>query len=77
MEYARTERRGLPASNEAGFAQLAFEVVDLQIPLSRLLASGDAMQDEVSDFDLPRSPHLIVNIRDPDGNLLELEQPGR
>ena len=74
MEYTDTVERGRPAVNEPGYAHLAFEVEDLQVIIGKVLRSGGSMQGEVTDFGTHQKPHLIVYMRDPEGNILELEQ---
>lgn len=75
MEFAKPAERGLPAVNEPGYAHLAFEVADLEKTIGDVLRSGGSLQGEVTDFGTRHSPHLIIYMRDPEGNILELEQP--
>lgn len=74
MEYGETVERPSPAVNEPGYAHLAFEVEDLQATIEKVLQSGGSMQGEVTNFGTQKQPHLIVYVRDPEGNILELEQ---
>lgn len=74
MEYIEAAERSLPAVNEPGYAHLAFEVRDLQATIEKVLRSGGSMQGEVTNFATQQQPHLIVYVRDPEGNILELEQ---
>lgn len=75
MQYDQTAARGLPAVNDPGFGHIALVVPDLHATLDRVLQSGGALQGEVTNFGSPGRPLLIVYVRDPEGNLLELEQP--
>lgn len=75
MEYTETIKRGLPPVNEPGYGHLAFSVLDLDETLGKLLRSGGTMQGEVTNFGTEETPHLIVYVRDPEGNILELDQP--
>ncbi|MCB1397976.1 MAG: VOC family protein [Rhodobacter sp.] len=74
MEFDRTVERSLPAVNEPGYAHLAFAVPDLSQAIARILKCGGSSQGEVTDLGSPGRPHRIIYMRDPEGNLLELEQ---
>ncbi|MEC3863280.1 VOC family protein [Mesobacterium sp. TK19101] len=75
MEYTKTINRGLPAVNEPGYGHLAFSVLDLNKTTELVLQLGGSMQGEVTNFGTETTPHLIVYVRDPEGNILELDQP--
>ncbi|WP_225030023.1 VOC family protein [Xinfangfangia pollutisoli] len=77
LEYATGPDQGMPAVNAPGFGHLAFEVPDLEAACRSVLEAGGRMQGEVVDFGPPGAPCLIVYVRDPEGNVLELEQPFR
>ncbi len=77
MEYQNTVERQVPAVNEPGFAHLAFEVGDLQALIEIVLRSEGSLQGEVTNFGTRDQPHFIVYVRDPEGNILELEQTPR
>lgn len=76
IEYARTVARGIPEVNEPGFGHLAIEVPNLNDTIENVLRSGGTLQGQVVNFGTDDHPHLIVYARDPEGNILELEQPG-
>ena len=61
--------------NEPGFAHLSFETDDINAALAATIDAGGAPLGEVTDFGSDDSPFLIVYLRDPEGNILELEQP--
>ncbi|MCB1390544.1 MAG: glyoxalase/bleomycin resistance/dioxygenase family protein [Rhodobacteraceae bacterium] len=65
---------GLPEFDWPGFRHLAVAVGDLQHVLSRALAEGGTRLGEPVDLGTPDHPCLAVYLRDPEGNLLELEQ---
>ncbi len=75
MQYTTTVDRGSPAVNEPGFAHLAFEVADIHETLERVLRFGGCLQGQVTNFGTGQAPRLIVYVRDPEGNILELDQP--
>ncbi len=74
MEYTEAVERPPPAVNELGFAHLAFDVGDLQATIEKVLQSGGSMQGEVINFGTQQQPYFVVYVRDPEGNILELEQ---
>ena len=75
MEYAETVDRSIPAVNEPGYGHLAFEVLDLNNTIENVLRLGGSLQGQVTNFGTGEKPHLIVYVRDPEGNILELDQP--
>ena len=75
MEYNEAMERHTPAVNEPGYAHIAFEVEDLHAAIDKGLRAGGDLQGEVTNFGTHARPHLIVYVRDPEGNILELEQP--
>ncbi|MFY1713450.1 VOC family protein [Tritonibacter mobilis] len=77
LEYTQTLNRGRPEVNAPGFGHLAFVVNDLNRVLRDVLRCGGAMQGEVTNFGSAEAPVLIVYVRDPEGNLLELESNHR
>jgi len=74
LEYEETPKPKWPAVNAPGFSHLAIRVEDLDETLSRLARAGGTMQGAIVDFGTATSPHRIVYVRDPEGNVLELEQ---
>jgi glyoxylase I family protein len=74
MEYKEAAERHIPTVNEPGYANIAFEVADLHTSIDRVLRSGGSLQGRVSNFGSHARPHLIVYARDPEGNIIELEQ---
>jgi glyoxylase I family protein len=76
MEYDETVSRCDPVVNEPGYGHLAFEVRDLSEAIEDVLRLGGALQGQITNFGTEEKPHLIVYVRDPEGNILELEQFG-
>lgn len=74
LEYDETIVRTKPAVNATGFAHLAFEVHDLVETVEKVLRYGGTKQGEIVNFGSDEDPVLIVYMRDPEGNILELEQ---
>ncbi|WP_244564257.1 VOC family protein [Rhizobium sp. RU36D] len=68
--------RERPRVNEPGFGHLSFEVHDLAQAISDIIQAGGSQIAGTTDFGTPGKPRLIVYLRDPEGNVLELEQSG-
>ncbi|QCL96091.1 VOC family protein [Agrobacterium tumefaciens] len=66
--------RDQPRVNEPGFGHLAFQVEDISDTLSNIIEAGGAQIGKITDFGTPEMPYLIAYARDPEGNVLELEQ---
>ncbi len=75
MQYAPMAERPAPEVNAPGFGHMALAVPDLAATVERVLRCGGSLQGEITDFGTQARPHLIVYLRDPEGNILELEQP--
>lgn len=75
MEYTHPAKRGVPAVNDPGFGHIAFEVCNLHQTLENVLRFGGSLQGDVTNFESDEQPYWIVYARDPEGNILELEQP--
>jgi catechol 2,3-dioxygenase-like lactoylglutathione lyase family enzyme len=73
MEYSETVSRPIPAVNEPGFGHLAFTFADLKECVKNVLTYGGSLQGEIVNFGTEKRPCLIVYVRDPEGNILELE----
>lgn len=74
MEYSETISRPWPAVNELGYGHVALEVHDLTAVVENVLHFGGSLQGEITNFGTGEKPLLIVYARDPEGNILELEQ---
>ncbi len=73
-EHRITHHRGEPRVNEPGFGHLAFQMEDIRSTLSSIIQAGGSQIGQITNFGTPESPYLIAYARDPEGNLLELEQ---
>jgi catechol 2,3-dioxygenase-like lactoylglutathione lyase family enzyme len=75
-QHKATHPRGLPKVNEPGYGHLSFQVDDIGNTISDIVEAGGSQIGEITDFGTPQKPYLIVYARDPEGNVLELEQMG-
>ncbi|MGZ2487750.1 putative enzyme related to lactoylglutathione lyase [Rhizobium pisi] len=73
-EHTITHHRDQPRVNEPGFGHLSFQMEDLSDALSKILQAGGSQIGNITDFGTPEKPYLIAYARDPEGNVLELEQ---
>jgi catechol 2,3-dioxygenase-like lactoylglutathione lyase family enzyme len=74
-QHKATQDRGRPQVNEPGFGHLSFQVPDIDSIRAEIIAAGGSQLGEITDFGPSDEPHLIIYMRDPEGNILELEQP--
>lgn len=75
LEYTNTPDQSEPGVNEPGFSHLSFETQDIHTTFAAILKAGGAPQGEITNFGSADKPFQIVYVRDPEGNILELEQP--
>lgn len=73
-QHNATFDREPPRVNEPGFGHLAFQMKDISGILSQIIQAGGAQIGEITDFGTAEKPFLIAYARDPEGNVLELEQ---
>ena len=73
-EHTVTHHRDQPKVNEPGFGHLSFQMEDISGTLSKIIQAGGAQIGQITDFGTPDKPYLIAYARDPEGNVLELEQ---
>lgn len=74
-QHSVTHDRSLPRVNEPGFGHLSFQMDDIGFVLSEIIKAGGSQIGEITDFGTTDKPFLIAYTRDPEGNVLELEQP--
>lgn len=73
-EHKVTHDRKRPRVNEPGFGHISFQMGDISAGLSEIIAAGGTQVGEIVDFGTAAKPFLIAYARDPEGNILELEQ---
>ncbi|MGF6255366.1 hypothetical protein [Ensifer sp. LBL] len=67
--------RGEPRVNEPGFGHLSFHMDDIRV-LSEIIHAGGSQIGDITYFGTQDQPYLIAYARNPEGNILELEQAG-
>ncbi|MCR9157013.1 MAG: VOC family protein [Rhodobacteraceae bacterium] len=60
--------------NTRGCGHIAFVVDDLNATVANVLAHGGAKQGDIVNIGSAEHPILVVYMRDPEGNIVELEQ---
>ncbi len=74
FEYKDVLDRGMPPVNQPGYSHISFKVDDIQYAFDSVLAAGGTALGEITDFGTPESPFVYTYVRDPEGNVIELEQ---
>jgi catechol 2,3-dioxygenase-like lactoylglutathione lyase family enzyme len=77
LEYGETRNRARPRVNEPGYGHIAFEVEDIGATMAGIVAAGGTGQGEITTLGTGAAQSRAVYMRDPEGNLIELEErPG-
>lgn len=74
LDYSETTPRTPPRVNEPGWGHLSFAVPDIHQTCAQIIEHGGAWQGEITNLGTDTAPFLAVYMRDPEGNILELEQ---
>ncbi|MEO1398171.1 MAG: VOC family protein [Pseudomonadota bacterium] len=74
LQYDITQERPAPAVNAIGLGHIALTVANIHRAFEAILQHGGEKQGEITDLGSPDQPILVVYARDPEGNILELEQ---
>lgn len=78
FQYHNNEAQPHPLSNRKGLGHLAFEVEDVEAALEQALAFGGERYGEVVVHQTEQMGTLtFVYLRDPDGNIIELQNWGK
>ena len=73
-QHKNTIDRLTPLANEPGYGHLSFEVGDIQATFAAVIKAGGEPLGEVTDLGTTEAPCLVIYMRDPEGNIVELEQ---
>ncbi len=74
FEYKTAHDRPIPPVNQPGYGHISFEVEDIHATLDVVIEAGGMPLGEITDFGTAEAPFLYVYVRDPEGNIVELEQ---
>jgi predicted enzyme related to lactoylglutathione lyase len=77
FQYGRTEQAAIPSANRMGFGHIAFVVDDVSAARDAVLAGGGSLLGEIVSVDLADAGTVTwVYVRDPEGNIIELQHRG-
>ena len=73
-QYDRIADRPAPPVNAPGYGHLSFCVENIRETCAAILRAGGSAQGEITDLGRTGAPVLLVYMRDPEGNVLEIEE---
>ncbi len=72
--YSRQPERPKPATNQPGFAHIAFHVDDVDQMRKRVLEAGGQDLGKLHTMDVPNAGTVtLIYMTDPEGNIVELQ----
>lgn len=74
FQYRDFHDRPAPPVKQPGFGHICFEVENIRATCAAVIAAGGTPVGEIVDLGTPQSPVYCVYLRDPEGNVVELEQ---
>jgi len=75
FSYDELVERGMPVSNQNGFAHIAFAVDDVDQALQAVIAAGGGAVGKIATTEVDGVGRLhVVYARDPEGNIVELQK---
>jgi predicted enzyme related to lactoylglutathione lyase len=75
FSYDELVERGMPVSNQHGFAHIAFAVDDVDQALQAVIAAGGGAVGKIATTEVDGVGRLhVVYARDPEGNIVELQK---
>ncbi|MCP5082914.1 MAG: VOC family protein [Alphaproteobacteria bacterium] len=74
FQYKTIEERPTPPVNQPGYGHICFQVDDIRAVMDAVTKAGGEPLGEITDLGTEDAPVLCVYVRDPEGNVVELEQ---
>lgn len=74
QHFASTRDHAQPQPDTPGLRHLAFVTADIEATARAILAAGGSQQGKITDLASAEHPGRALYMRDPEGNLIELEQ---
>lgn len=74
FQYKTIHDRPTPPVNQPGYGHLSFEVEDIHATFDAVIKAGGMPLGKITDLGTADVPLLCVYVRDPEGNVVELEQ---
>ena len=76
--YGQMEEKPTPLANRKGFGHIAFEVEDVPTILQKVIQHGGSKQGEIDGKFVKGVGYItVIYAKDPEGNLLELQNWNR
>ena len=73
-QYRELSDSSLPLVNQPGYGHIAFEVEDIRAMRDEIIRAGGSDQGKITCLGSDDASFLAVYMRDPEGNLIELEE---
>jgi len=74
FQYKNTHDCPTPPVNQPGYGHISFEVEDIRAAYDAIIEAGGVSLGEIRNFGTEEAPSFYVYARDPEGNVVELEQ---
>ena len=74
FQYKNFQDRPTPSVNQPGYGHISFEVEDIHATFDTVIEAGGTPLGKITDLGTAEAPILCVYVRDPEGNIVELEQ---
>ena len=74
FEYRNSQDCPAPPVTQPGYGHISFEVKDIQATVNAIIEAGGTPLGKITDFGTAEAPYIYVYVRDPEGNVVELEQ---
>lgn len=74
FQYRNFQDRPTPAVNQPGYGHISFEVEDINATFDAVIEAGGTPLGQITNLGTSDAPVLCVYVRDPEGNIVELEQ---
>lgn len=74
FQYKNIQDRPTPPVNQPGYGHISFEVEDIHATFDTIIEAGGTALGKIADLGTAQAPVLCVYVRDPEGNVVELEQ---
>jgi len=75
FQYKKIQDRPTPPVNQPGYGHISFEVEDIHATFAAIIKAGGSPLGKITNLGTAETPILCVYVRDPEGNVVELEQP--
>ncbi len=74
FQFKTIEDRPTPPVNQPGYGHICFEVDDIHATVAAVIEAGGSSLGQITKLGTAEAPVLCVYVRDPEGNVVELEQ---